>query len=513
MTTERRSPRMRGVLLRRSVPYGLFAVACGLSVSAGWYVSSTAAAAAAAAAAQSHSEFLTDAQQTRHYIQSGLNSYFEVGRSGAVLLSADNEINGAEFRAFVNRLQLPERYPGMDGIGFAQCVRRQDLGRFLRILDLDGNGVRIWPAAPRAEHCPAIFLAPTNSLNKTAAGFDLASHPALAEAMTHARDTGEPAASRKIHDWPGRDGGQFGRVVLFYPVYRGATPRASVAARRRALVGFVFSPLNPERVLAHLTDSRASVAYEVYDDSVASSANQLARSGAAPANPRYTTFERVQVAGGDWLVAVHSLGSPVVMGSGAARQTLIGGLILSFVLLLVTRAQVDSWEAAARQEAELQASARALRESESEARAANRAKDDFLATLSHELRTPLNVVLGWVSMLRHGTVPEDRVEYALEMIERNAGQQAQLIDDLLDVSRIVTGKVRLELRPFTVATVVSAVVESLRPSADSKGVDLTIRALFQDAAVMGDPERLRQSIWNLISNAIKFTPAGGDVWV
>jgi len=279
---------MRSVFLRRAVPYGLFAIACGLSVFAGLYVSSTAAAAAAAAEAQAHTEFLTDAQQTRRFIQSGLNSYFEVGRAAAVLLSADNEINGSEFRAFVNRLQLLERYPGMDGIGFAQCVRRRDLGRLLRLLDLDGNGVRVWPATVRAEHCPTIFLAPTDARNRAATGFDLASDPALAEAMARARDTGEPAASRKLHDSPVWESGQFGRVVLFYPVYRGATPRASVVARRRALTGFVFSPLNTERVLAHLTEFPASVAYEVYDGAAASSANQLARLGLAPVNARYT---------------------------------------------------------------------------------------------------------------------------------------------------------------------------------------------------------------------------------
>jgi signal transduction histidine kinase/ActR/RegA family two-component response regulator len=513
MTTERRTLRVRGVLLRRSVPYGLFAIACALSVSAGWYVSTTAAAAAAAEEQQAHSEFLTDAQQTRRYIQSGLNSYFEAGRTGAVLLSADNEINGSEFRAFVNRLRLPERYPGMDGIGFAQCVRRRDLGRFLRILDLDGNGIRVWPASDRAERCPTIFLAPTNASSRTSSGFDLASEPVLAETMAQARDTGEPTASPNLRGLPVWKSGEFGRVVLFYPVYRGGTPPTTVAARRRASAGFVFSPLDPERLLAHLTESPASVAYEVYDGPSASPENQLARSGTAPTDARYTTTERVQVAGREWFVAVHSLGTPVAAGSSAAHQTVIGGLILSLILLVVTRAQVDSWEGAARQEAELQASAQALRDSESEARAANRAKDDFLATLSHELRTPLNVVLGWVSMLRHGTVREDRLEYALEMIERNARQQAQLIDDLLDVSRIAAGKVRFELRPLIVASVVSAVLESLRPSAEAKDVSLTVRALSQDAAVMGDPDRLRQTIWNLIANAIKFTPAGGEVWV
>jgi signal transduction histidine kinase/ActR/RegA family two-component response regulator len=192
---------------------------------------------------------------------------------------------------------------------------------------------------------------------------------------------------------------------------------------------------------------------------------------------------------------------------------LVGGLILAFMLFLVTRAQVDAWETAARHEQELRVSALALKESESQARAANRTKDEFLATLSHELRTPLNVVLGWVVMLREGKVAVDRRAHALEMIERNARQQAALIEDLLDVSRIVTGKLRRELRPQALAPIVSAVVEALRPSADAKGVALTGPSPGDDFTVMGDADRLRQATWNLLSNAIKFTRAGGRVTV
>jgi signal transduction histidine kinase/ActR/RegA family two-component response regulator len=195
----------------------------------------------------------------------------------------------------------------------------------------------------------------------------------------------------------------------------------------------------------------------------------------------------------------------------AASQLLIGGIALAFMLFLVTRAQVRAWETALRHEQELRQSALALHESESQARAANRAKDEFLATLSHELRTPLNVVLGWVNMLRHGNVGEERVPHALEMIERNARQQAALIEDLLDVSRIVTGKLRLELQPVALAPIVSAVVESLRPSADAKGVEIGGPAPGRDFAVLGDADRLRQATWNLLSNAIKFTPSGGHV--
>jgi PAS domain S-box-containing protein len=143
---------------------------------------------------------------------------------------------------------------------------------------------------------------------------------------------------------------------------------------------------------------------------------------------------------------------------------------------------------------------------------ANRAKEDFLATLSHELRTPLNAMLGWTRLLRMGKLDAAGVARALETIERNAHLQEQLISDILDVSRIVTGKLRLELRPTDLAPLVDAALDTLRPAADAKGVALQAR-LQCAGAVLGDPDRLQQVIWNLVVNAIKFTPAEGSVRV
>ncbi len=144
--------------------------------------------------------------------------------------------------------------------------------------------------------------------------------------------------------------------------------------------------------------------------------------------------------------------------------------------------------------------------------AANRAKEDFLATLSHELRTPLNAMLGWTRLLRMGKLDAAGRSRALETIERNARVQEQLIADILDVSRIVTGRLRLDLRPIELAPVVDAAIETLQPSAAAKGVDLSC-TLGRTGKVLGDPDRLQQVVWNLLSNAIKFTPAGGRVSV
>jgi len=144
---------------------------------------------------------------------------------------------------------------------------------------------------------------------------------------------------------------------------------------------------------------------------------------------------------------------------------------------------------------------------------ANRAKDVFLATLSHELRTPLTPVVGWIKLLRSGTLDEKSVSQALDAIERNAWLQSRLIDDLLDTSRIATGKLHFEPKPTDLNAVVKAAVDTVRASAAARNIELSTSLWPTSLVVMGEPVRLQQIAWNLVSNAIKFTDPGGKVSV
>lgn len=148
-----------------------------------------------------------------------------------------------------------------------------------------------------------------------------------------------------------------------------------------------------------------------------------------------------------------------------------------------------------------------------QAETASRLKDEFLATVSHELRTPLNAILGWTAMLRNGTVRETDSVRALETIERNARAQAQLIEDILDVSRTISGKLRLNIKPTEIITVIRAAIDSVRPAAQAK--DIHLELLLDTCAdhIQADEARLQQVVWNLLANAIKFTPKGGRVQV
>ncbi|HEY3040127.1 MAG TPA: PAS domain S-box protein [Pyrinomonadaceae bacterium] len=177
--------------------------------------------------------------------------------------------------------------------------------------------------------------------------------------------------------------------------------------------------------------------------------------------------------------------------------------VLSLVLDVTTR------KLAAEERAALLVRERDLRK---QAEEADRLKDEFLATLSHELRTPLTSILGWATLIRNGEVKRTAdLDRAFEIIERNARSQARLIDDLLDVSRIITGNLQLELYPLNLAPIVRAAIDALRPSADVKHIEVESDLDPQTCIVSGDPNRLRQVIWNLLLNAIKFTPRGGRV--
>ena len=465
--------------------------------------------------------FRTTVDETQDLVEIRLNTYIELLRATAALFAASAEVTDDEFRAFVAPLRLRDRYPGIQGVGFARRVAPEDAAR-----------AGIWPGGARDDYTRIVFLEPRDERNLAALGFDMFTEPVRREAMARARDSGAPAASGKVTLVQEIDDDKQAGFLIYMPVYRRGAAVSTIEERRAAIEGWVYSPFRADDLLTGIVGAQASplIEYEVYDGEGVDPARLLHASlrDAEPApHERLETVERLAIAGRTWTMAFHA--RPHFGGSPAwvAPLTLATGLVVAFALFWVTRSQVRGREEAERHAAELRASEEALRESEGRlrrlvvlerearatAQAADGAKDEFLATLSHELRTPLNAVLGWLSMLRTGKVRDERRAEALEVVERNARTQARLIEDLLDVSRIITGKVRLELHPLRLAPIASTVLEALRPGADAKGVRLHEAVDPDPGPVMGDAARLQQVLWNLVANAIKFTPAGGDVFV
>ena len=221
------------------------------------------------------------------------------------------------------------------------------------------------------------------------------------------------------------------------------------------------------------------------------------------------------------------LGVPVVSRTGAVigrlffghpatgvfnerAQRLVVGVAAQAAVAIDNARLYEAAQAAAEERKQLLESERAAR---NEAERMSQMKDEFLASLSHELRTPLSAILGWAQILRRGSKSEADLERGISTIERNARMQAQLIEDLLDMSRITSGKMRLDIQPVEPAPLVESAMESMRPAAEAKGIRLEKILDPSAGPISGDPNRLQQIVWNLLSNAIKFTPKAGKVQV
>jgi signal transduction histidine kinase/CheY-like chemotaxis protein len=174
-----------------------------------------------------------------------------------------------------------------------------------------------------------------------------------------------------------------------------------------------------------------------------------------------------------------------------------------------TTSEVVARRALKKSDLELARSLELEREARKDAEIANRAKDEFLATISHELRTPLNAILGWATSARHGAVKD--LDRALGVIERNARAQARIVEDVLDLSRTVSGKLRLNIVSADISRAIFGAVEAVRPSAETKRIALEVLLAEDLGIVAADPDRIQQIVWNLLTNAVKFTPEGGAV--
>jgi signal transduction histidine kinase len=287
-------------------------------------------------------------------------------------------------------------------------------------------------------------------------------------------------------------------VLIFAPVGRDAALTQELLSR--ASIGSRVFP-SMDKLCAAINEHAAAIVLteEVFDDS---GYECLART--LRAQPPWSEIAILLFAGGENISA-----SPrtVEILDLFANITMLDRPIRVAVAISIIRAAIR----ARRRQLELRDLVVALDASRARAEEASRLKDEFLATLSHELRTPLNAILGWTTMLRHGEVDPTRVTRALEVIDRNARAQTKLIEDVLDMARVITGKLHLEVGPVSLRSTIEGALEAVRPAAESKGVHLHVGHWAGASLVRADPNRLQQVFWNLLSNAVKFTPPGGTV--
>ena len=439
--------------------------------------------------------FQRSVQTAEEAVQSRVDTYVNVLQAASGLFAAAQDVTRDQFRAYVRSLELQRRHPGIQGIGISVRVpqgRMEDVVADMRLNEFPD--FRVWPETPaRDEYHTIVLLEPMDDRNRAAIGFDMFTDMTRRQAMIRARDSGEPAASGRVTLVQEIDAAKQPGFLIYVPVYTTPTIPPTVAERRQALYGFVYSPFRINDLFAGIFGNRRSeVDYEVFEDG-----QLLYRTGSGENRPaRYTAEERLIVAGRDWRVRFTSQRPARVLSRRFALLTLVSGLVISFLLFTLVLTLQRARAQAERTTAELQN--------------ASRAKDEFLATLSHELRTPMTAILGWSKLLGEDLDDESR-SAAIDAIQKSSAAQAQLIEDLLDVSRITANKMVIDHQPTELAAVVKAAVAAVAPAATPKGIDVSVETPEDPIMVSGDHARLQQIVWNLVSNAVKFTPRGGKV--
>ncbi|HEY0370760.1 MAG TPA: CHASE domain-containing protein [Thermoanaerobaculia bacterium] len=480
----------------RALPWYVFGVFVVLTSLATYYVWQTTHDA-------DRARFDNAVQATRDALAARLDTYINVLTATRGLLASDPALPRHYVRDYIRSHDSQRHYPGIQGVGLALRVPHEEVPRLEAEMHDDGlHEFKVWPPGARSEVFPIVLLEPMDERNRRAMGYDMFTDPIRREAMIRARDTGLPSASGAVTLVQEIDLRKQPGFLIYTPVYStGVTPE-TVAERRATLIGFIYAPFRAYDLLRGIFGSQArpEIGFEISDQGRA-----LYRTENLPGDPRFVEAGTLSVAGRTWTVRFVSRREG---GGGAlklAMATLIGGLAIATLLFTLLRVQL-------RARAEAERTAERLRISEAELLRANRAKDEFLATLSHELRTPMTSIMGWAQMLTEEGVDAETTHLGIDAINKGSKAQAQLIDDLLDVSRITVGKMRINTKPIELAPVISAAVETVRTAANAKGVHLDVR-LDPKICVNGDAHRLQQVVWNLLTNAVKFTPEEGSVLV
>ncbi len=489
---------------RLVVPWAVLAISLTLTLTSALYVLETTRQ-------KDESRFLNVVESAQETIAGRLETYVNILRAGAALFAADRNVTRSEFAGFVGRLQLQTRYPGIQGIGFSARAPRSEVGTLIRKAEAEGiEGFHPWPESESADVHAILYLEPLDRRNRAAIGYDMHSEPTRRAAMDLARDSGEAAMTGRVTLVQEIDARKQPGFLIYVPIYRGGFVPRTVEERRRDLIGFVYAPFRADDLFRGIFRNvrEPRVDFEIYDGAAVRPGALIYRSSLErdePYRPLLANTRTLGAAGRRWTMRFQT--RPEFDRSSTRNHVylfLFGGLAFTAALFWMTLKQARAHARAA----SLYDEARRQR---ANAEAANRAKDEFLATISHELRTPMTSILGWSSLLLEGNLPEQDAGTALRAIHRSSRVQAELIDDLLDLSRIAAGKLQIAPDVTDMNEVVAAAADAVRQTAAEKKLSLTLHPSPDRVLVWADPKRLEQVVMNLVSNAIKFTPEGGRI--
>lgn len=448
-------------------------------------------------------------QRTALEITGRIHDYLTILRATAGFISASEDISRDEFRRYVSRLRLEKNYPGVQGIGYSMRIKEADLERVQGELASDYAGFRVWPQDPRPEFHSIVFLEPLDARNAAAIGFDMFTEPKRRAAMESAALTGYSAATGKVTLVQEIDEDQQAGFLVYIPVYEGGGTPVSHWERMERLIGFAYSPFRTSDLLNGIaTEGQLRVGFDIYDGDTPAPEHLLYSTIRQQGhNPRMKVLVPLDITGRTWTVAFFSTS---FLEATSNRNIVFGVLVTGSILSILLAGLVELQQRNQRSRERLLEAERAARE---HVENMSRMKDEFLATLSHELRTPMTAIMGWAELLHDGSLHTSEMKEGLEVIERNAVMQSRLIDDLLDMSRIISGRLHLSMQEVLFEDVLDSAIESVSGSAEQKSVRILQNVDTAGRSLRGDPHRLQQVLWNLLVNAVKFSYEGGRIEV
>ena len=463
----------------------------------------------------------------RFAIQQRLLAYEQILRGGVGMFATGRGVTRSAWRDYVRALEIEKRFPGIQGMAYVDAVRPEQLASHLDKVRADGfPDYEIRPSGKRADYSSVIYIEPFDWRNARAFGYDMLTEPALRVALLRARDSGLPAASGKVRLIQETGDGVQNGFMMCLPVYQPGDTPATAEQRRAALQGYVCSPYRMDDLMQGILgpDTLRDIRLRIFDGG-APAGQPLYDSLEGAAAPQHTSFggdQGFEFGGHQWSLRFDSLPAfDASVDTQRPRLVLVSGLLVSVLLtavawaLLLNRRRARELAAA---NAGLQAEIDERSKLEAEltrarcaAEAANQAKSDFLANVSHELRTPLTLILAPLEQLLAVATPPTGWRAQLDRARRNALLLMNRVNDILDFSKAEAGKFELHWEAVDLVQTIAVLAGDAAVAAERKHCALTWDVDPALAGVCLDLQHFEKIALNLISNAIKFTPAHG--WV
>lgn len=472
--------------------------------------------------------FNTNTNRIQNTIEERISLYIVLLKSGRGFIKANEKLQRKDFANFVGSLELDKNYKGVQGIGYSVVFKPEERESLIKRMQSEGfSDFKLFPDSTRESHQSIIFLEPLNETNRKAIGFDMFTEEKRRLAMEKARDTGEPAATSQLVLLQEKSPEVQKGFLIYLPIYKNEVFPETVKARRENLRGFIYSPfsaadfLSEVHEITNINDLKVKIYNgEISPENLLTSSDIRQDSSPTPGiNETISTRSQINVGGQTWTIEYETLPAFNAQSSLGWTPLMFTGII-AFSLILFG---LTYWEAAAR--AKVQKIAGELFESEKQKRSlllteqearesaeyANRAKDEFISVISHELRTPLNAIAGWARILKASQMSRDKRLTALGKIEKNLRHQAELIDDMLNYSQMISDNSGINKQDFVVSEVFNEVFEEMKPAAEEKKLHFEKNNTLNGSILTGDKQKMKILFGNILSNAVKFTPEGGNV--